>query len=280
MQKTLSSIQKQLQDLYSNAEIKSLSYLILEWVCKKDKSALLLDKDTHLSEIEYIQVQKIVEELKKYRPIQYILGESDFFGLKFFVDENVLIPRPETEELVDLILQKKIVSPKILDIGTGSGCIAISLAKNIPNAAVFALEISEKALTVSKKNAIRNNVNVTFILYDIFDDFPKTLPEKFDIIVSNPPYILPSEKMFMSSNVLDYEPHTALFVPENQPLLFYERIADIGLKHLKKDGFLFFETNALFGKATAEMLQNKGYSSVELFKDISGNDRMIRADLI
>ena len=279
MQKTLSSIQNQLQGLYSDSEIKSFSYLILEWVCKKDKHILLRDKDKHLPEKEQLKIQKIVDELKKYRPIQHILGETEFFGLKFLVDENVLIPRPETEELVDLILQTKTDSPKILDIGTGSACIAITLKKNIPNASVYALDVSEKALVVAKQNAIQNKVDVRFILHDIFDDFPQAFPYKLDMIVSNPPYIVPSEKASMSANVLDYEPHIALFVPENQPLLFYERIADIGLKHLKEDGWLFFETGVLFGKAIVQMLHNKGYRSVELFKDISGKDRMIKAIL-
>ncbi len=279
MQKTLSSIQNQLQGLYSNSEIKSFSYLILEFVCKKDKSILLRDKDNHLSEKECIQIQKIVDELKKYRPIQHILGETEFFGLNFFVNENVLIPRPETEELVDWVIQSKIKSPQILDIGTGSGCIAISLGKNIPNASVYALDISKEALEIAKQNAIRNDTNIQFILHDIFNKLPQTIPNKWDIIVSNPPYIVPSEKDKMFSNVLDYEPHLALFVPEKQPLLFYERIAEIGLNHLEKNGFLFLEINSLFGQATVKMLQNKTYQSVELLKDISGKDRMIKASL-
>jgi len=279
MQKTLSFIQNQLQGLYLDSEIKSFSYLILEFVCEKSRHILLRDKDNQLSEKEGIQVQKFVDELKKYRPIQYILGECEFFGLPFFVNENVLIPRPETEELVDLILQSKIESPTILDIGTGSGCIAISLDKNIPNASIYALDVSEKTLETAKLNVIENNSNVQLVHHDIFADLPPFLPEKWDIIVSNPPYIVPSEKELMSSNVLDYEPQIALFVPEKQPLLFYERIADIGLKHLNKNGILFFETSSVFGKATADMLQKKGYQSVELLKDISGKDRMIKASL-
>jgi release factor glutamine methyltransferase len=283
MQQILQYIQEQLQGLYPDTEIKSFSYLILEFVCRKDKHALLRDKDNQLSAKETDKVREIVEELKKYRPIQYILGETEFYGLKFSVDENVLIPRPETEELVDLILNFSLLpcgpgERLILDIGTGSGCIAIALAKHLPQASVYALDISENALEIARKNAQMNQVNVEFIRQDIFSPF-SIFHFPFSIFVSNPPYIIPSEKKFMSSNVLDYEPHQALFVPEEKPLLFYERMADIGLQHLAENGLLFFEVNAFFGKATAEMLWEKGYKSVELFKDISGKDRMIKASV-
>jgi release factor glutamine methyltransferase len=286
MQQTLQYIQQQLQGLYLTSEIKSFFYLILEFVCKKDKYILLRDKDNQLSSNELIQIQGIVEELKKFRPIQYILGETEFYGLKFKVNENVLIPRPETEELVDRIIrhasglfpqERKSPAKSVLDIGTGSGCIAVALAKQIPGASVYALDISEKALEVALQNAQANGVSVSFFQQDIFEDNPFSVFRfPFSIIVSNPPYIVPSEKQQMSPNVLNYEPHQALFVPEEQPLLFYERIADLGLKHLEKNGFLFFETGSLFGKAIAEMLRKKGYQSVELLKDISGKDRMVR----
>lgn len=283
MQQTLQCIQKQLHGLYTASEIKSFSYLILEFVCKKDKHVLLRDKDNQLSTNEIIQIQEIIEELKKFRPIQYILGETEFFGLKFKVNENVLIPRPETEELVEWIRLCEFAPQypvNIIDIGTGSGCIAISLAKNIPDASVYALDISERALEVALQNARINEVNVHFFQQDIFERHPFAgYRDTFSIIVSNPPYIVPSEKQQMSPNVLDYEPHQALFVPETQPLLFYERIADIGLKHLEKNGFLFFETGSLFGKTVAKMLQNKGYKSVELLQDISGKDRMVKGRL-
>lgn len=286
MQQTLQYIQQQLQGLYLTSEIKSFFYLILEFVCKKDKYILLRDKDNQLSSNELIQIQGIVEELKKFRPIQYILGETEFYGLKFKVNENVLIPRPETEELVDRIIrhasglfpqERQSPAKSVLDIGTGSGCIAVALAKQIPGASVYALDISEKALEIALQNAQANGVSVSFFQQDIFEDNPFSVFRfPFSIIVSNPPYIVPSEKQQMSPNVLNYEPHQALFVPEEQPLLFYERIADLGLKHLEKNGFLFFETGSLFGKAIAEMLRKKGYQSVELLKDISGKDRMVR----
>jgi len=246
----------------------------------------LRDKDNHLSSNEVRRIRKIVEELKKYRPIQYILGETEFYGLKFIVNENVLIPRPETEELVDWILQLFPVQERekekgvCLDIGTGSGCIAVSLSKNLPGFSVYALDISDKALAVARHNAELQQAEVRFFQQDILDaqalSSPE-LPHEWNIIVSNPPYVVPSEKKNMSPNVLNYEPHRALFVLEEKPLLFYERIADIGLQHLKKDGFLFFEINSRCGEMTVRMLKNKGYKNVELLKDISGNDRMIKA---
>lgn len=260
--------------------------MILEFVCQKDKHVFLRDKDNHLSTNELGRIQKIVEELKKYRPIQYILGETEFYGLKFIVNENVLVPRPETEELVDEILHflsaqgREKENGVCLDIGTGSGCIAISLAKNLPCFSVYALDISAKSLEVARQNAKLHRVEVQFFQQDIMDEqalSSQTLPREWDIIVSNPPYIVPSEKNGLSPNVLNYEPHQALFVPEEKPLLFYERIADMGLRHLKKNGFLFFEISARCGEAIVRMLKRKGYGTVELFKDISGKDRMVKA---
>jgi len=217
--------------------------------------------------------------LKEYKPIQYILGETEFFGLNFSVNQSVLIPRPETEELVELILKNHSgENLKILDIGTGSGCIAISLAKNMPSAKVYAIDISEDALSVAKENATRNQVEIQFFQQDILAELPDNIfNEKLDIIVSNPPYITPIEKYSIHDNVLKYEPHTALFVPQNNPLLFYERIADIGHSLLNKSGFLYFEINALYGKEICQMLQTKGYSNIKLYQDISGKNRMIEA---
>jgi release factor glutamine methyltransferase len=297
MQHTLSFIKEQLRNFYPESEIKSFSYLILESVCGLDKHSVLRGKDTHLSLNERLRIQKIVEDLKKYRPIQYILGETEFYGLKFKVDENVLIPRPETEELVDLIRRSDLSpnpSPQergvwnracmpwkrsCLDIGAGSGCIAVALAKNLPYISVYAMDISEKALKIARQNADANQVKVQFLQHDILADWPTALPEKWDIIVSNPPYITPEEKETMLKNVLDYEPHQALFVPQEKPLLFYERIAGLGVYHLKETGALYFEINAHYGKETVEMLQAKNYRTVQLFKDISGKDRMIKAIL-
>ena len=290
MKTILRFIQEQLQDFYPETEIKSFCYLILESVCNMDKSSVLRHKDKQLSLNEHFRIQEIVEELKKYRPIQYVLSETEFYGLKFIVNENVLIPRPETEEMVDWIIKEETPPPyplhkrgakyKLLDIGTGSGCIAIALAKHLPEAEVFALDISEKALDLARQNAIRNQVNVHFFRHDILRD--EAFPPPFDTlifgcIVSNPPYITLKEKAAMAKNVLDYEPHQALFVPGDNPLLFYERIAGFAHGRLKKGGSLYLETSSLYGQASAKLFEDKKFQSVNLLKDISGNDRIIIA---
>ena len=283
MMKTLFHfIREQLRDFYSDAEIQSLSCLIAEFVCNRDKSFVFLCKDKQLSLNEHIQIQEIIGELKKYRPIQYILGETEFYGLKFLVDENVLIPRPETEELVEQIIreEKPRAGYRLLDIGTGSGCIPVTLANRLPEAEVFALDISEKALDVARQNAIKNHADVHFFQYDILKDDSFPFPSlNFDCIVSNPPYITSKEKAGMEKNVLDYEPHQALFVPGDNPLLFYERIADFALTRLKKDGSLYLETSSLYGRESAKVLEDKQFRSIRLLKDISGNDRILIAKL-
>jgi len=275
-------IQEQLQDYYSDSEIKPLCFLILESVCNMTKPSILQCKDKQLSLNEQLRIRNIIEELKKYRPIQYILGKTEFYGLTFNVDENVLIPRPETEELVEWIIKEEAPAAKykILDIGTGSGCIAIALAKRLPEAEVLALDISDKALEVAMQNAIANQANVRFFQYDILTDEPFPFSSlSFDCIVSNPPYITMKEKAAMAKNVLDYEPHQALFVPDENPALFYERIADFAGKRLSAGGSLYFETNSLYGQAAAEALKEKKFRSVKLLKDISGNDRILIAKL-
>jgi release factor glutamine methyltransferase len=285
MKTTFRFIQEQLQDYYPEAEIKSFSYLILESVCNMDKTSVLRRKDTQLSLNENFRIQEIIEELKKYRPIQYILGETEFYGLRFKVDENVLIPRPETEELVEWIINKE-KNPRtgyqLLDIGTGSGCIAIALAKHLPDAEIYALDISNEALEVARKNAQLNQADIHFFQHDILRSEPFAFPFSaltFDCIVSNPPYITEKEKTAMAKNVLDYEPHQALFVPQENPLLFYERIADFARNYLKENGSLYFETNSLYGKAAAKALEDKKFRSVKLIKDISGNDRILIAEV-
>lgn len=287
MKSVIRFIHEQLRNFYPDDEIKSFVYLILESACSLDRTSILRDKDKQLSANEHLLVQKIIEKLKKYHPIQYILGETEFYGLKLEVDENVLIPRPETEELVEQIIEneegrKKSQGYKLLDIGTGSGCIAVALAKHLPGAEVYALDISEKALAVARKNARLNRVKIHFFQQDILEENP--LPPalcslSFDFIVSNPPYITPGEKATMAKNVLDYEPHQALFVPKERPLLFYEQMAVMGQRCLKKNGSLYLEINSLYGEMTTKMLEEKRYRSIKLLKDISGNDRIIIAQL-
>ena len=277
-------IQEQLQDFYPDSEIKSFCYLILESVCSMDKSSVLRHKDKQLSLNEHFRIREIVEELKKHRPIQYILGEAEFYGLKFKVDENVLIPRPETEEMVEWIVkgEKLQAGYKLLDIGTGSGCISITLAKHLPEAEVFALDISDEALNIARQNADENQVDVHFFRYDILKEEDFSFPFAslvFDCIVSNPPYITWKEKAAMAKNVLDYEPHQALFVPDDNPLLFYERIAGFARSCLKEGGSLYLETSSLYGQASAKVFEDRKFRSVELLKDISGNDRIIIAKL-
>jgi len=275
-------IREQLQDYYSDSEIKSLCFLILESVCNMTKPSILQCKDKQLSLNEQLRIGNIIEELKKYQPIQYILGETEFYGLRFKVDENVLIPRPETEELVEWVIKEEAPAAgyKILDIGAGSGCIAIALAKRLPGAEIFALDISDKALAVARQNAAANQADVRFFQYDILNDEPFPFSSfSFDCIVSNPPYITMKEKAAMAKNVLDYEPHQALFVPDENPALFYERIAGFAGKRLSKGGSLYFETSSLYGQAAAEALKEKNFRSVKLLKDISGNDRILIAKL-
>jgi release factor glutamine methyltransferase len=279
MKQARSYIHEQLQGLYPPVEIQSLSYWALEAACHESRQSLLRNKDKQISAKQRETVERIVGELRRNRPIQYIVGETTFYGLPITVNEHVLIPRPETEEVVERVLQW---APKheritVLDMGTGSGCIAIALAKHLPLARVDGLDSSSQALAVARENAKRNQVDISFFEQDILCMDRLNQPTKYDIIVSNPPYIVPSEQAAMSANVLDYEPHQALFVPENQPLLFYERIADWAQTGLKANGLLCFETSALFGQATAEMLRQKGFEQVTLSHDLSGKDRILTA---
>lgn len=277
MQDILLNIRKSLSEFYPDSEISALTRIIIEYVTKSSLPALLSDKNTKITTEEVLKIDKIVEHLQRFEPIQYIIGETEFYGLPFIVNPNVLIPRPETEELVELILnENKGNKPHILDIGTGSGCIAISLQKHLCETQATGWDISDKALSVAKINSDNNNVKVTFNQVDILSDYPNN--QHFDIIVSNPPYVLDSEKTDMHTNVLDYEPHTALFVSDDNPLLFYNRIADVATQLLKNGGKLYFEINRAKGQETIKMLEDKGFSNIRLIKDISGNDRIVRAE--
>jgi release factor glutamine methyltransferase len=263
---------------YDEMEAESFFYLILENRHHLRRIDLALDTDKEFSEVEISNWNVILEKLKSQIPIQYILGTTHFYGLEFIVDENVLIPRPETEELVDWIVKLNIKLSKkkglkILDIGTGSGCIAISLAKNVLNSSVLAVDVSEKALAVAEKNATLNNVSITFLHKNILET--NHLDQKFDIIVSNPPYVRNLEKAEIKANVLENEPHLALFVPDNDPLIFYKKIAELAAANLNPNGQLFFEINQYLGLETQDLLESLGLKNIELRKDIYGNDRMI-----
>jgi release factor glutamine methyltransferase len=288
-------IRETLSGLFSEREIVSLTKQIICQVCQLQSHRFLSDKDKQLSENERQSVAKILRRLKKNEPIQYIIGETEFYGLSFNVNASVLIPRPETEELVEWVVTSEKLSMKqiacteaksaypdkfrILDIGTGSGCIAIALAKQFLDAQVFGLDISNKALAIAGMNAKKNDVVVQWIQGNILNMPDVEIPASLDIIISNPPYIVPSEQSGMQESVLAYEPHLALFVPEIRPLLFYEQIADIGRLKLKYGAHLYFEINAAWSAAVQEMLFQKGYENVLLKQDISGKDRMIKARL-
>ena len=281
MQTVFQYIKSELQGFYPETEIKSFSYLILEKLTGFSRTEILLNKNTLFSNEQHNVIESFIEKLKKFVPIQYILGETEFYSLTFNVNESVLIPRPETEELVDWIRNEnendRNGNLQLLDIGTGSGCIAICLKHEFPNAEVDAFDISDLALETAKSNASLNELVVNFLKVDILNapDFDK----KWDIIVSNPPYVLESEKTEILVNVLEYEPHSALFVPDNNPLLFYRKIAFFAQKQLQPNGKLYFEINREYGKATVDLLSGLGFQNIELRKDISGNDRMIVATL-
>ena len=279
MQKALLHIQSELTGLYPETEIRNFSYLIIEKLTGFSRTEVYVNKNTLFSDEQQHEIESFIEKLKKYVPIQYILGETEFFGLPFYVNESVLIPRPETEELVDWIRNVNDTSAHLhlLDIGTGSGCIAIALKHEFTNSVVDAFDISVEALETAKRNASLNKLTINFSAVDILN--VPDLPIKWDIIVSNPPYITEKEKDGMLPNVLDHEPHLALFVPDNDPLLFYRSIALFAQKHLNANGKLFFEINREAGLPCIELLTTMGYRDVELRKDISGNDRMVKAVL-
>ena len=273
---------KSLLLIYDEMEVESFFYLLLESKHQLRRIDLALDVDKEFSKEEISIWDSILEKLINQIPIQYIIGKTHFYGLEFMVNENVLIPRPETEELVDWIVKlntklSKNKNLKILDIGTGSGCIAISLAKNITNSEVFAVDVSEKALVIAEKNAILNQVQVTLLPKNILET--TTLNQKFDIIVSNPPYVRNLEKAEIKPNVLDNDPHLALFVSDNDPLIFYKKIAELATANLNPNGQLFFEINQYLGKETHDLLKSIGLKNIELRKDIYGNDRMIACNI-
>lgn len=273
----------QVAPFFDKEEAESFFYLIIENFRNLKRVDLVMQPDLFFSEPELIQLEQVIAELKLQKPIQYILGTTEFYGLQFQVNPHTLIPRPETEELVEWILnyqnalnenkKKDGFQTKILDIGTGSGCIAISLAKNFPNAQVDAIDVSLNALAVAKNNAVLNKVNVQFLHQNILET--RSLSTTYDIIVSNPPYVRMLEKQEIKTNVLDFEPHLALFVEDNDALLFYRKIAQLAQHNLNENGLLFFEINQYLAKETIELLENLHFKSIELRQDIYGNDRMI-----
>ncbi|UOB17689.1 peptide chain release factor N(5)-glutamine methyltransferase [Abyssalbus ytuae] len=267
---------------YNKEEVESFFRLLSEEYLGLKPHQFILNKDTEIEKQIEKQFQDAIIQLKKEKPIQQIIGKAPFSGLDFIVNNHVLIPRPETEELVNLIIREQRKSPltgsKILDIGTGSGCIAVSLAKKIQTARVYAIDISDEALKLAKKNAAINNVQVEFFKMDILNT--EELPDFFDIIVSNPPYVRKKEKCEMKNNVVNYEPHLALFVEDDDPLIFYDKIAVLATKNLKKGGKIYFEINQYLGEETKNLLEKLNFKDVEVIKDVYDNNRIIKGTKI
>ena len=269
-------IKENLGSYYPAGEVAAFTRIIATEILGIPQMTFFLKENVELTHEQEATLEDAIKRLQKYEPIQYIQGYSDFCGLRFKVTPATLIPRPETSELVEWVASEATGNERILDIGTGSGCIAVSLANKMPQSEVTAWDISNEALAVATENSRSNGTEVLFEQVDILSNRPEE--KQFDIIVSNPPYIKENEKSAMHSNVLDWEPHTALFVPDSDPLLFYRTIAKKGLTLLKPGGTLYFEINRAHGAETADMLADYGYNNIELRKDFADNDRMIKAE--
>jgi release factor glutamine methyltransferase len=268
---------KDIRGGFSESEASFLFFMILDHMFNWKRSDYLAHLLKEVGDIKQNSFHEIVTELLAGKPIQYVLGETYFYGLKLIISPNVLIPRPETEELVDWILENNhgaghTQELNVLDIGTGSGCIAISLKKKLESSSVFAIDISEGALEVARRNAKLNTVKVAFNKGDMLTYQDEN---EYDVIVSNPPYVRMKEQEEMNDNVLDYEPHVALFVSDDNPLVFYKAIAEFAISHLKSEGLLYFEINEYLGKEMVGMLKNKGFKNIILKKDMQDKDRMI-----
>ena len=273
----------QLYEMYGDREAANIADIVIENITGFKKVDRLINKQFPLNEEQLQLLNDYTNELLKHKPVQYVLNEVWFAGMKLYVDENVLIPRPETEELVEWIV-KTVASRKsqvasILDIGTGSGCIPVALKKKLLSVEVHALDTSEEALNVAKRNAAIQQTEINFHLLNILDRNLWKQSPKFDIIVSNPPYVTQGEASSMQKNVLQYEPHLALFVDDEDAMKFYKAIAEFGLKHLNENGQLFFEINEMMSKQICDLLNQYRYLNIELKKDLQNKDRMIKATL-
>lgn len=273
----IARFREELKHKYPAREIEQFLVMAFQEVMHIDKIDVFLRTQAPISKPQKAHFESILEGLLKDEPIQYLLGHSIFYGLPLQVNTSVLIPRPETEELVQWLLQDDLPElPRILDLGTGSGCIAIALKHTLPRAQVLGIDVSIGALNLANHNAKSNKVQVEFFHFDLLHQESLGFMD-FDVMVSNPPYVTPAEMEEMEANVLNYEPHEALFVPEDDPLLFYRKIVDLADGHLNRGGKLYFEINRAYGADLAQLLRDRNYLEVELRKDLSGNDRMIRA---
>ena len=267
----------QLQQIYALSEATVITDRTFESLANIKRSDLIKDPTKQLNNKNIKQLSDAFSQLLQHKPIQYVLGEAWFYHLKYKVNENVLIPRPETEELVEMVINSRkslITDPHILDIGTGSGCIAIAIKKNMPAAVVSAIDVSEAALTVAKENAKQHNTAINFIQMDLLDESTWGQLPQYHVIISNPPYIPKKEKDNLAKNVVDYEPHLALFVPDKDPLLFYNKIAALGRSHLNSNGKIYLEVHEDLAKE-AKALFDKHYSYAEIKKDMFGRERML-----
>lgn len=266
----------ELKPYYSPEEIDGLLRYTLDVCLDMSLGKAIAEKNAELAEREDRRLSDIVSGLKKYIPVQHLTGIAFFYGLQLEVNSNVLIPRQETEELVHRIIRDTGNEAKsIIDIGTGSGCIAIALKKNLPNASLTALDYKGEALEIAERNAIRNNVELTYLQRSIFD--PVSFDAKFDVIVSNPPYVREKEKELMARNVVDFEPADALYVPDKTPLIYYKRIIEISESMLKKGGIIYFEINECFGAEVKQLLEEGGYINIERIKDLNDKERIVKA---
>ncbi|RNI27035.1 peptide chain release factor N(5)-glutamine methyltransferase [Rufibacter latericius] len=275
----LENLARQLEAFYEKPEARTIADWVLEHALGVGRFELLQRRREEASTVLEKKVQGYQERLLRHEPLQYVLGEASFYGREFVVTPSVLIPRPETEELVQRVIKtyQHQQGVKLLDIGTGSGCIPITLAAELPSAEVWGLDVSIEALAVAKLNAEKLQQRVTWLQYDILRELPAIEMGSLDAVISNPPYVLEDEKTQMRQNVLDFEPHLALFVPNHDPLLFYRRIALVAQQFLKRGGKLFFEINERFSKETLEMLQEMGYENVQVYEDLRGKDRILVA---
>ena len=277
MQNTIQYLKTELSALYPAGEVESMTRQIIEWITGWDFTRQLINRNEILTREQSEKVKLVVMRLKNHEPLQYILGETCFFGLKLKVSPAVLIPRPETEELVSMISDLKLpAGSRILDIGTGSGCIALALKSCFPEVKVSACDISDEALSVARENSLSNKLDVDFFRADILNWNVSEWPV-YTLIVSNPPYVTVSEKKQMQRNVLDFEPETALFVEDDNPLLFYRSVAAFASEYLANGGFLFFEINESFGTETVTMLNDQGFTEVQIKTDLQGKERMVAA---
>ncbi len=279
----IDKIKQELDLYYSVHEIWVFIHEIFRALMNLDRTQIHAHPEIEIPPSTWKHIRSILRELKSYKPIQYILGQVNFFGLTITVNPNVLIPRPETEELVSIVIDenKHRQDINIIDIGTGSGCIAIALAHNLPDSNVFATDLKKQALETARVNANINNVKINFQLHDIIATYPPVFNGRvydFDIIVSNPPYVLPSQKKQMSRTVLDYEPEDALFVPQSEPLIFYDAICYFASKHIKPGGKVYCEINEDMSSEMMKMFERRGIENFSIYHDLNGKKRVVRVD--